>query len=233
MKRPIDAVVFDLDGTLVDSCADIAAAANYALERHGFATHEESAIASFVGDGARTLILRAAGIGEEHPLVPALVETFISHYAAHATARTTMMPGAREALLALAAFPLAVLTNKPQGPTLALLDHLGLSGLFVTIIAGGMLTRLKPDPLPLIHVAAQLALPVGRLTIVGDGPQDIECGKRAGATTIGIRGGIAAPERLVASNPDYLLDSLFELPALIAECNAAKDNDSRMAQPAL
>jgi phosphoglycolate phosphatase len=219
MTHPVEAVVFDLDGTLVDSCADITVAANHALQQHGFLTHSEQQIAAFVGDGAKHLIVRAAGVGEEDPRVPALVESFISYYAAHATSRTTPMPGALEALLALAGLPLAVVTNKPRGPTLALLEHLGLLGRFAVVVAGGDLPYLKPDPLPLLHVADRLALPVRNLVIVGDSPQDIECGKRADARTIGVRGGIAAPERLMASNPDYLLDSLFELPAVIAQCN--------------
>jgi phosphoglycolate phosphatase len=222
MTATVRAVVFDLDGTLVDSRADLAASANYALTTLGFAAHSEQAIGSFVGDGARNLISRAAGISENHPEFDALLAAFVEHYDRHCAVKTKLMPGALEAMTALVELPLAVLTNKPRQPTLTLLAALGQLDRFSVIVAGGDLPYLKPDPRPLEHVAKCLKLPVSQLVLVGDGPQDVECGRTAGAKTIGVKGGIAALERLIFAAPDRLIDSLYDLPKAVASLNTTE-----------
>ncbi|MGC4064698.1 MAG: HAD-IA family hydrolase [Polyangiaceae bacterium] len=216
MPRSIHAVVFDSDGTLVDSRADIAASANFALEQHGRPTHPESVIGSFVGDGALRLMARAASLPEDAPELPALLDTFLLHYAAHAADRTCFMPGVAEMLDDLD-LPLAILTNKPRVPTHALLRELGVLSRFQLIVAGGDLPYLKPDPRLLFHVAEGLSTTAERLAMVGDGPQDILCAKAANALAIGVKGGIAAVDRLIAARPDHLLESMVELPNVIAE----------------
>jgi 2-phosphoglycolate phosphatase len=217
MTRMLGGVVFDLDGTLVDSRADIAAAANYALSRHGLTALSEAEIGGFVGDGARKLILRAASLPTDAALVEPLLAAFLDYYAKHACVRTTLMPGAREALDALRPLPLALLTNKPRRVTDALLDELGLAARFCSIIAGGDLEVIKPDPATLFELARRLGVPATSLVMVGDGPQDIECGRRAGVFTVGVAGGFVAPERLVASRPDRFIGSLHELPRLLED----------------
>jgi phosphoglycolate phosphatase len=92
---------------------------------------------------------------------------------------------------------------------------------FAAIIGGGDLSALKPDPLPLLTIAEHLQCATEALVVVGDGPQDVEAGKRAGSFTIGVRGGIASPERLLASDPDLVLHSLWELPAAITRLREA------------
>jgi phosphoglycolate phosphatase len=215
MSRWIRAVVFDLDGTLVDSRADIAASANFALERHGRPTHPERVIGSFVGDGARRLMARAAALPEDAPELSTLLDTFLEHYAAHAADRTSFMPGVGETLAGLD-LPLAILTNKPRAPTLSLLHELEIANRFQVVIAGGDLPYLKPDPRLLFHVAQELALASEHLAMVGDGPQDILCARAANALSIGVKGGIADVDRLIDARPDHLLESMFELPAVIA-----------------
>jgi phosphoglycolate phosphatase len=221
MKHSNFAVVFDLDGTLVDSRADIAAAANYALAQCGFRTYSEAEIGAFVGDGAGKLMRRAAEIDAEDPRFRELLDTFLDYYSNHAAERTTLMKGADEALETLRGIPLAILTNKPRRPTLALLSALRKIECFAVIIAGGDFPYLKPDPRPLQHVAHQLKVQPHNVVMVGDGPQDIECGRAAQTKTIGVKGGIASYESLVASHPDRLIESLNALPEAIESLRSA------------
>jgi 2-phosphoglycolate phosphatase len=219
MTKPIRAVVFDLDGTLIDSRADIAASANFALGFHGFPTHTDEVIGQFVGDGAKNLIRRAAAVDENDPRLSEILTTFLDHYARHCAVKTQWMPGALSALSGLSHLSLAILTNKPRQPTVGVLNALGYLDRFSVIIAGGDHAFLKPDARPLKEIALRLNTPITELIMVGDGPQDIECGRNAGAMTVGVKGGIASLERLVESRPDFTIDSLLELPRLVHEIN--------------
>jgi 2-phosphoglycolate phosphatase len=227
MMTAVGGVVFDLDGTLVDSRADIAAAANAALSKHGLPMRSEEQICSFVGDGAANLIWRAAGLAPESARVDAILATFLEYYAAHPCVRTTAMPGALEALEALSDLPLALLTNKSRRVTAILLSELGIAGRFRCVLAGGDLPVIKPDPAPLLEIAHRLGVAATTLVMVGDGPQDVECGRGAGAFTVGVSGGIADPNRLAASRPDRLIGSLRELNPLVRALDRSPSN--RMA----
>lgn len=210
------AVVFDLDGTLIDSKLDIACAANHALAQSGRSALPVDEIASYVGDGARLLLARAARLEPSAAELEPLLESFLDYYAAHATDHTELLPGAYEALTALSHLPLALCTNKPRSTTEAVLANLRLPARFSVVVAGGDLAKNKPDPLPLVYIAAELGLSTAQLVMVGDGPQDIACAKAAGSRSVGVEGGILARERLIAAEPDVMLQSLRELPALIA-----------------
>jgi phosphoglycolate phosphatase len=216
-----DAIVFDLDGTLVDSRADIATAANRALAHCGYPVLQQAQIASYVGDGARNLVARAAGLPPMGTETDALLASFLGFYAANVCEQTVLMPGAREALEALRALPLAVLTNKPSALAVQLLQQLGIASYFRCVIGGGDLPELKPSPEPLREICRRLSVSIGRVLMVGDGPQDIECGRRAGAATLGVSGGIADRAQLLAAGPDLWLDSLADLPQLVGRLGAA------------
>jgi phosphoglycolate phosphatase len=209
------AVVFDLDGTLIDSRLDIASSANHALAAHGYTTLSVDEISSYVGDGARWLLARAARLEPSAAALEALLATFIAHYVEHPTDHTQLLPGAREALAELSHLPLALCTNKPRAIADRVLDNLRLHGLFRTVVGGGDLPKNKPDPLPLRHIAGVLGLSPAELVMVGDGAQDIACAKAAGAHSVGVEGGMQGRERLLGSEPDVLLQSLFELPAAL------------------
>jgi phosphoglycolate phosphatase len=210
-------IVFDLDGTLIDSRVDIANAANHALAEHGFATRSVAEISSFVGDGARALLERAGRLAPDAPELQPLLATFLDYYCAHPTDHTLLIAGAHEALTQLSHLPLALCTNKPRTITEAVLGHLRLPVRFAALVAGGDLPKNKPDPLPLLHIARALSLAPSELVMVGDGPQDILCAKAAGARSIGLEGGMQGAEKLLATNPDVMLRSLFELPAVIEQ----------------
>ncbi len=215
LDRSPSAVVFDLDGTLIDSRDDIAAACNVALAAHGYPKLSAERIAEFVGDGARLLMARACERAPEDAIVDALLETFLDYYTDHPTTHTTLLPGARSTLAALGSLPLALCTNKPRRTTERVLENLKIGQCFELVVAGDDLPQKKPDPAPLIQIAERLGMPTRKLVMVGDGPQDIECGHAAGARTVGVRGGLLPESRLLASKPEVVLDSLHALPKLI------------------
>jgi phosphoglycolate phosphatase len=217
MSSPLRALIFDLDGTLIDSRADIARSANRALSTLGFAELPVETISEFVGDGAPRLLQRAAGVTPDDPRLARLVAAFLDDYAAHPVVTTRVFPGAREALAALSALPLGLCTNKPRVTTELVLRALDLERHFRGVVAGDDLPRKKPDPLPILHLSERLGVPVESVLVVGDGAQDIEAGRAAGARAVGVRHGIQPIERLLAANPERVLDSLAELPAYVAE----------------
>ena len=216
LPGPLRAVVFDLDGTLIDSRLDIAAAANHALRAHAFPTVSTAEVATYVGDGARLLLARAARLDPSDTRLEPLLHTFLAYYAAHPADHSQVLPGAREALIALAPWPLALCTNKPRSITDAVLLALGLAAHFSVVVAGGDLPKNKPDPLPLRSIAERLGLRPAELVLVGDGQQDVRCAKAAGARSVGVAGGLQGSELLLAAAPDLFLPSLVELPAAIA-----------------
>jgi phosphoglycolate phosphatase len=209
------AVVFDLDGTLIDSRTDIALAANHALAENGFPTLSVERVSGYVGDGAELLLTRAAAIQPGDPRLPALYAAFIAFYCAHPADHTRLCPGAAEALDGRLMLPLALCTNKPRITTEPVLAALGLDG-FHVVVAGGDLPEKKPHPAPLFHIAQALAVEPRELVMVGDGAQDVLAGRAAGARTVGVRGGIQAEARLFAAEPDVVIESLAELSDLVA-----------------
>ncbi len=208
------AVIFDLDGTLIDSREDIAAACNHALAAMGRPPLPVETIAAFVGDGARVLVARALDLPPKSAEVDRALDAFHLYYEANPTRHTRLMPGALEALDALGDRPLAICTNKPRATTLAVLDALALTRRFVAIRAGGD-GPLKPHPFAVSDVLRSIRVDPSRAWMVGDGEQDVLAGRAAGCVTVGVRGGIQAGDRLEAARPDMLLETLLELVALV------------------
>jgi phosphoglycolate phosphatase len=208
-------VVFDLDGTLVDSCADIALAANHCLLQAGLAARTTAEIRDYIGDGSRALLRRAAGLADADPRLEALLHCFVAFYTEHATQHTRLIPGAEEVLIRLRHLPRALCTNKPRVTTLAVLAGLGIEQEFDVVVAGGDVPFVKPHPAPLQRVAELLGIACERLVLVGDGPQDVACAKAAGARSIGISEGIIVPlPRLVQAGPERVVP-LRQVPDVI------------------
>lgn len=207
MRRPA-ALLVDLDGTLIDSREDIAAACNAALAAHGVKTIEPpSRIFAMVGDGAKKLVERAlAAAGAAGADADRVRETFEARYAAHPCERTVVIDGARELLAC--GVPCAVLTNKPRAITTRVLDALDLSRSLAGLWAGD--GPLKPSPDGVLALCEALAVSPRDAWMVGDGPQDVGAGRAAGAFTVGVPG-IAAREALEAASPDLLLPSLRDV----------------------
>jgi 2-phosphoglycolate phosphatase len=210
--KPPRAIAFDLDGTLIDSRGDIAAALNHALAETGHEALPDSVVARFVGDGARMLCARSVGLHEGHPDVQRILDGYLAYYAEHPVVFTRWMPSARETLDELRGYKLALVTNKPRKTTEAVLATLGISSLFSAVAAEGDLPERKPSPAPILWVAERLGLCPEQIVVVGDGPQDVESGRRAGSRTVGVLGGIPSRKRLEAAGADVLIESLAELP---------------------
>jgi phosphoglycolate phosphatase len=155
------------------------------------------------------------GLPDKHPDVDKVLESYLAFYLAHPTDHTRWMPQARAMLDELRRFRLAIATNKPRSTTDVVLARLGVRSLFSAVSAGGDVAAVKPSPEPIFAIAKQLGLNPDQMVMVGDGPQDVEAGRRAGCRTIGVQGGFLAPERLIASQPDVIIGSLGELPAIL------------------
>lgn len=213
LTQTIRALVFDLDGTLIDSRRDIAQAVNYALSTDGREPLPEEVIATFVGDGAATLIARAANLPPESAELRALLNTFRAYYTAHATVHTKLYPTVLETLERLLESPygVALCTNKPRQTTDRVLANLGLERYFDLTVCADDLPHKKPHPGPLLHIAHQLSTTPDHLVMIGDGPQDVECGRSAGARTVGVTYGIKPLAEVMGANPEVLIDSLDEV----------------------
>jgi 2-phosphoglycolate phosphatase len=214
-RARIGGVVFDLDGTLIDSCTDIARAANHCLALVDLPACSEARIRECVGDGSRVLLQRASGLELQDPRLEAMLQEFFVYYTEHAVDHTRLIPGARAVLDQLRHLPLALCTNKPRVTTVAVLEGLQLTGDFRAVVAQGDVAQTKPHPAPLRRVAELLDVPCERLVMVGDGPQDIECARAAGALSIGISEALIVPlSRLLAAGPDCLVP-LLQVPSVI------------------
>jgi phosphoglycolate phosphatase len=177
-------VIFDLDGTLIDSAPDIHRVANEVLALEGLAAISFAQARSFIGNGVPVFVERALAAqgAQGAPADPdrrdRMAAAFVARYeTSHEL--TTLYPGVPEALDSLAArgHPLGLCTNKPYGPTLAALRHFGLSGRFTAVVGGDSLPARKPDPAPLLHALALLGAP--RAIFVGDSEVDAETARRA------------------------------------------------------
>ncbi|PLX78480.1 MAG: phosphoglycolate phosphatase [Desulfuromonas sp.] len=177
---PYDALLFDLDGTLVDSLPDLRTAANLLRSDLELPPLDLEAVKSCVGDGARMLVQRALPTGEftEHRL-----QKFLAYYAEHLAEGTTPYHGVRPMLDQLRHLPLAVVTNKPHDLTCLLLDQLGLSGCFQIVIGGDSCPQKKPSPEPLNAALAALECRPEQALMIGDHHTDLRAGRAAGTRT--------------------------------------------------
>lgn len=189
---PLPAFLFDLDGTLADTLADLAASANHVRGLHGLPPVADATVRSFVGDGARTLLARAldgvlpaAGSARQRALDAAFA-AYVEHHDRQCTVFARPFPGVREHLTALhaAGHPLAVVTNKPERFAVPIVRHLQLHDLLPVIVGGDTLPQKKPDPAPLQLALRQLGAAAAGGTMVGDGLQDLRAAKAAGLRAI-------------------------------------------------
>lgn len=206
-------LLFDLDGTLLDTRADLAAATNAMRGLHALPPLPLEKIASYVGDGVRALALRAL---EGAPVAPDLAAREISAaYAAHLFDATTPYPGVDMGLRALhaAGHHLGLVTNKPAPHAKRLLDHFGWMPLFAVVLGGGDIPDLKPSPLPLQAAMARTAHDPTDTWMVGDHHTDLEAARRAGVRSIYLENGIGHPgnEHPDRAFPDFPAFAAFFL----------------------
>jgi phosphoglycolate phosphatase len=222
--RSIQLVIFDLDGTLIDSRLDLVHSVNAALRHIGRPELPEDLIASYVGDGAPVLIQRALGGEEvEEALVRQGLEFFLKYYREHKLDHTTVYAGIVEALAAIqnsasangSPRTLAVLSNKPVVPSRAIVEALGLGKFFSQIYGGNSFPSKKPDPEGARKLLEEYGVMAQQAAIVGDSHVDVSTGRNAGMVTIGVTYGFA-PHTMQNEPPDVLVDHPHELTSLFS-----------------
>ncbi|WP_293764180.1 phosphoglycolate phosphatase [uncultured Aquitalea sp.] len=212
--QDIKAVAFDLDGTLVDSIPDLAAAANAMRQHLGLTPLADLRIQEHVGDGIASLVHRAITDQREGQAESAQWEAgftfFVRYYHEHLTDRTSIYPGVLAALDLLKALqlPLVVITNKSEYLAVPLLEQLKLRDSFSLIIGGDTLPEKKPSALPLEHVCQVLGIKPAELVMVGDSHNDVLAARAAGSAAVAVSYGYGDAANLGA---DLVLDNLAEL----------------------
>jgi phosphoglycolate phosphatase len=210
-------VVFDLDGTLIDSVRDIADSANDMLVGYGADPLAVEVVGSMVGSGMRVLVGRAlAARGIDVPVDEA-VQRFRDAYDHRLTNHTRLYPGIAESMRVLAGRArLAVLTNKPEAPARRLLDAFELSGRFEWVIGGDGAFPRKPDPAGLQHLMREAAVPAAATVLVGDSPIDVETARRAGVRLCLARYGFGyRREQIETHDGDLIVDDARNLGAVL------------------
>jgi phosphoglycolate phosphatase len=212
-------VIFDLDGTLIDSRLDLIHSINATLRHCGRPELPGDVIATYVGDGAPMLVRRALGDPDDEAFLQRALEFFLSYYREHKLDHTHVYTGIHEALAAIRNSgngrprKMAVLSNKPVNPSRAIVEALGLGEFFAHVYGGNSFSTKKPDPLGAQTLLREAGCTPKETVIVGDSSNDVLTGRNAGLWTCGVTYGFA-PQTLTLTPPDVLIDSPHELAAL-------------------
>ncbi|BCR06369.1 haloacid dehalogenase [Desulfuromonas versatilis] len=205
---PFTTFLFDLDGTLIDSVADLATGINLLRGELALPPLDIPTVRSYVGDGATALVRRALPEGE---FSEARLQRFLELYSAHLMEQTVVYPGILEFLELHAGRPMAVVTNKPLGFSLRLLEGLGLSGFFPVVLGGESCQAKKPDPAPVREALRLLGAKADSAVMIGDHHTDLKAGLGAGVRTCFCAWGIGSDD---GEPYDFHAASPFDLPRL-------------------
>ena len=214
-------IVFDLDGTLIDSAPDLVKAVNYALTILNKPTHSQATIQQWIGNGADVLVKRALlnnwHVGEIPDDFEIAFELFKTYYAEHDWVHSRLYDGVLETLQTLknADFKLACVTNKTARFTNPLMETAGLAPYFDFIASGDTFVEMKPEPLPLLETAKLFNVVPENAWMIGDSINDISAGKRAGFKTIAVSYGYAGQHSMAELNADYTVNAILEIVDLI------------------
>lgn len=223
MERPQDAqissedlqadarrcLLIDLDGTLVDSLADIAASVDHVRALNELPPLGTEGVRPLIGDGVRLLLSRSLAAADVHPNGEALeraLAAYDAHHQTQCTANTAPYPGVAEQLARYReeGRQLAVVTNKPLHFAERILEHLGLASYFDTVLGGSCAAARKPDPAPLRLALDRLGAQPRDATMIGDGLPDLRSGRAAGTGVVAVTYGFTPAERLLAEEPDLI-----------------------------
>jgi phosphoglycolate phosphatase len=212
--KQIRLLVFDLDGTLVDSKQDLALSINAMRREMGLAPMPLDLIGSYIGNGVKELVRRSLGEQATGESVERGLAFFLQYYHDHMLDNTTPYPGVAQALEELHTHKLAVLTNKPVNFSREMLTRLGFAPHFSYIYGGNSFAQKKPDPMGLNKLMEDLRVSTRQTLMVGDSDTDVLTGRNAGVWTCGVTYGFGAPT-LEKVSPDLLIDNMGELPLLL------------------
>lgn len=203
-KTAVDLLIFDLDGTLIESKWDIAASVNLTLAELGLPERPVDEIFGFVGDGVKKLLRLA--LGENHPVsFDEALRVFRGHYLEHCLDRTVFYPGVERTLIHFARTNKAVATNKSIEYTNVILKGLGAHH-FQFVVGGDNGFGLKPEPGMLLHIMEHLGAAKDRTVLVGDSTNDINGGHNAGIRVCAVGYGMGNRERMTACRPDWFIE---------------------------
>jgi phosphoglycolate phosphatase len=212
----IKALIFDLDGTLIDSERDLIEATNAMLRELDRPKLPSATISGYIGHGAAKLVASALGTYANPPQQVNALQIFLRHYEAHKLDCTRAYPGAPEALKHLFPMPMAVLTNKPVGISTQILDALELSQYFAVIYGGDSFATKKPDPLGTNEILAQFTAAPRDVVFIGDSEVDVQTARNAGTVAVTVNYGFGTHDR--ARYPaDIYIDHLSDLIALLSK----------------
>jgi phosphoglycolate phosphatase len=208
--KSVDLLVFDLDGTLVDSAADLAASVNHALGVLGLPGISLEAVKSYVGDGVAVLMQRALG-GHAAEHFPRALALFREYYADHLLDRTLLYPDVFDVLEHFGSKKKVVVTNKTEKYSRKIVRSLGISGYFLEVVGEDSTPFKKPDPRLLKLVMEKWGVVPERTVVIGDGPNDVLLAQSAGAASCALLNGITAREQLLRLSPDIVCERLADL----------------------
>lgn len=218
-NRPFDPhsmnlVIFDLDGTLIDSRLDLIHSVNAMLRHFSHPELPGEVVASYVGDGAPMLVRRALGDPDDDGFFKEALDFFLAYYREHKLDHTVVYDGIATALQKIGARgterKMAVLSNKPVNPSRAIVEALGISEFFVRIYGGNSFETKKPDPLGVNTLLKETGVAPQNAMIVGDSSIDVLTGRNAGIATCGVTYGFA-PHTLCEAPPDVVIEKPQEL----------------------
>ncbi len=208
-------LLFDLDGTLIDSRADLTSAVNCALQAAGRPPKSQDEVVPHVGNGLQILLKQVLGPSANGALKLA-TEAFIAYYDAHCVDETTLYDGVLDGLNDLkTSARFAVVTNKPAGFAKKIIERLDLSPLLPVVIGGDSLAERKPHPAPFLKALHDLGGEAASALVVGDGPQDVKGGQAAGLKTCVAQYGYGYAPSLLELKPDYTIKAFKELKEIV------------------
>ncbi|MEN6376004.1 MAG: HAD-IA family hydrolase [Smithella sp.] len=208
--KEVELLIFDFDGTLVSTGADLIVSVNYTLEHLGCGPRRDDEIISFVGDGVNELIERS--LGKNHlTLFPEALRIFSSHYGEHFLDNTVLYPGAKELLQHFQQKKKVILTNKRYPFTLAMSRGLSIEKYFEEIIGDGSFPYRKPDKRLVDYLVSKYSVEKDKIVIIGDGINDVALAKNSGILSCAFLNGLGKRIDLLAAHADYYCESLAEI----------------------
>jgi len=210
---PVDLIIFDLDGTLIDSIEDITNALNHVFRPFLTSPLVPGEVAGMIGEGAHRLVEKV--LRKHHLSLPVdpLVEEYTERYTEHLMDRTLLYPDVSETLAALASCLMALVSNKTELLSRRILEAFGLGRYFESVVCADTIPYRKPSPEPLLHVLSTLGVPVGHAVMVGDSETDIAAGKACSMRTIAVTHGYGRPG--FEEKADFIVQGFRQLAPLI------------------